>query len=83
MGKPINNIISITYENMSDEMLDSEEEYEEEVTRIFLDSRGTTSSDEQLALHIMHRFNIDRDTVETMPAFEEHIKPLFSLEKEE
>jgi len=36
-----------------------------------------------LALHIMHRFNIDRDTMETMPAFEEHIKPLFSLEKEE
>lgn len=83
MGKPINNIISITYENMSDEMVDSEEEYEEEVTRIFLDPRGTTSSDEQLALHIMHRFNIDRDTVETMPAFEEHIKPLFSLAKEE
>jgi len=68
---------------MSEDILDSEEEYCEEVTRIFLDEKGPTSSDEQLALHIMHRFNIDRDTMETMPAIGEHIKPLFSLEKEE
>lgn len=83
MGKPINNVVSITCDNMRDEIIDSEEEYGEEVSRIFLDRRGPTFSDEQLALHIIHRFNIDRDTMETMPAFEEHIRPLFSLEKEE
>ena len=68
---------------MRDEIMDSEEEYCEEVTRIFLNGRKPNSSDEKLALHIMHRFNIDRDTMETMPAIEEHVKPLFSLEKEE
>jgi hypothetical protein len=68
---------------MSDEIMDSEEEYCEEVARIFLSGIKPNSSDEQLALHLMHRFNIDRDTIEAMPAFEDHVKPLFSLEKEE
>jgi len=54
----------------------------EEISRMFLDGKEAMSSDEQLALHIMHRFNIDRDTIETMPAFEEHLKPLFSQKKE-
>jgi hypothetical protein len=52
----------------------------QDVTRMF--TEGEVISDEELALHIMHRFNICRDTVETMPAFDEHIKPLFSKEKE-
>jgi hypothetical protein len=68
---------------MKDEIMNAEEEYCEEVTRILLNERQSDSSDEKLALHIMHRFNIDRDTMEAMPAFEEHIKPLFCLEKEE
>ncbi len=55
----------------------------EEVSKMFDDSRGTLSSDEELALHIMHRFNIDRETMETMPAFEEHLKPLFWGKEEE
>ena len=54
----------------------------EEVSKMFGDSRGTLSSDEELALHIMHRFNIDRDTMEAMPAFEEHLKPLFGKKEE-
>jgi NH3-dependent NAD+ synthetase len=54
----------------------------EEISKMFLDGKEVISSDEQLALHIMHRFNIDRDTIETMPAFEEHLKPLFSQKKE-
>ncbi len=51
------------------------------ITKMFEGTEDFTS-DEQLALHIMHRFNICRDTIETMPAFDEHIKPLFSKEKE-
>ena len=57
-------------------------ESEEEFSRMFLGRKGQTHPDQELALHIIHRFNIDRETMETMPAFEEHLKPLFSIEKE-
>ena len=40
------------------------------------------SSDEQLAIDIIHRFNICRDTIETMPAFDEHKKPIFQTKKD-
>ena len=53
----------------------------QELTKMFSDAEDTTS-DEQLALHIIHRFNICRDTLETMPAFDKHMKPIFSIEKE-
>jgi len=66
-----------------DKMGDEIVEPEEEVSKMFDGSRGTLSLDEELALHIMHRFNIDRGTMETMPAFEEHLKPLFGGKKEE
>ena len=59
---------------MGDEILDSEEN----VSKMFTGKKGELSSDEELALHIIHRFNLRRDTLETMPAFEEHMKPLFS-----
>ena len=65
-------------DNMGDELLD----FEENFSRMFKDKNGTLSSDEQLALHIIHKFNICRDTLETMPAFEEHLKPLFSKEND-
>ncbi len=52
----------------------------DEITTMFEDV--DFSSDEELALHIMQRFNICRDTIEDMPAFDKHLKPLFSLEKE-
>ena len=52
-----------------------------EVSRLFLEGKQSMSSDEQLAL-FMHRFNIDWDTIETMPAFEEHCKELFKREVE-
>ena len=59
-------------------------ESEEEVSVMFSDQGSVVTSDEQLAIHIMHRFNIDLDTMETMPAFEKHLKPmLFSAEKDE
>jgi len=70
--------MSISSDRMGDEMVESDEE----TSRMFLGKKGAISSDEELALHIMHRFNIDRDTMETMPAFEEHLKPLFSREKD-
>jgi len=66
-----------------DKMGDEIVEPEEEVSKMFDGIRGTLSSDEELALHIMHRFNIDWGTMETMPAFEKHLKPLFWGKKEE
>ena len=58
------------------------EDFEEEISKMFLDQKNIKLSDEELALHIMHRFNIDRDTLESMPAFEQHLKLLFSQVKE-
>ena len=52
----------------------------QEVSKMF--SNNKDLSDEELALHIFQKFNIDRDTIESMPAFEEKIKPLFGIEKE-
>jgi len=71
--------MSISSDCMGDEMVESDEE----MSRMFLSKKGVISSDEELALRIMHRFNIDRDTMETMPAFEPHLKPLFSRGKDE
>lgn len=56
-------------------------EFEENLSKMFA-GKKLISSDEELALHIYHRFNICRDTMETMPAFEEHLKTLFCREKE-
>ena len=52
----------------------------QEVSKMF--SNNKDLSDEELALHIFQKFNIDRDTIESMPAFEGKIKPLFGIEKE-
>jgi hypothetical protein len=59
---------------MEDEITDPEE-----VSCMKLNPNMIISSDEELAL-FMHRFNLDWDTVETMPAFEEHCKNLFRKE---
>ena len=64
--------------SMGDELIDSEENF----TKMFEEKLGKLTPDEELALHIIHKFNICRDTLETMPAFEEHLEPLFSKEKE-
>jgi len=63
--------MGVFIDKMGDEIVEPEE-----VSKMFDGNRGTLSSDEELALHIMHRFNIDRETMEAMPAFEEHLKPL-------
>ena len=63
---------------MGAETVDSEET----VSKMFIGKKGEWETEEQLALHIMHKHNICRDTLETMPAFEEHMEPLFSKTKE-
>jgi hypothetical protein len=60
--------------------MDGENINPEEISRMFASDKKELS-DEQLAL-LMHRFNIDWDTIETMPAFEEHRKQLFNREIE-
>lgn len=49
---------------------------------IMFDDASLLTSDEDIAVHIMHRFNIDRETLETMPAFKEPLHPLLWSEKE-
>jgi len=56
---------------------------DETVTKMFINKEGEWENDEELALHIIHRFNICRDTIETMPAFENHIGSLFNCAKKE
>ena len=53
------------------------------VSRMFSKIDDKLLSDEELALHIIHKFNICRDTLESMPAFDEHIQTLFHKGKEE
>ncbi|MCJ7697030.1 MAG: hypothetical protein NTZ75_08025 [Euryarchaeota archaeon] len=60
---------------MNDEITDPEE-----VSCMALTTKKVITSNEELML-FMHRFNLDWDTVETMPAFEEHCKVLFRREE--
>jgi hypothetical protein len=52
----------------------------EDVSCMKLKTNQPISSNEELML-FMHRFNLDWETVQTMPAFEEHCKELFRREK--
>ena len=63
---------------MGDEFID----FNEEMSRLFSGKKRELKPDEELALYIKHKFNIGIDTMETMPAFDEHIKSLF-FKKEE
>ena len=54
-----------------------------DLSELFEQDGSVLSSDEDLAIHIMHRFNIDRDTLETLPAFNEPLRPLLWPEKKE
>jgi hypothetical protein len=60
---------------MNDEITDPEE-----VSCMALTTKKVITSNEELML-FMHRFNLDWETVETMPAFEQHCKELFRREK--
>ncbi len=61
---------------MGEEIFDAEE-----FSKMFIGKKGTLTSDEELAINIIHRFNICRETLETMPALEEHLEPLFLMSK--
>ena len=63
---------------MGDEPID----FNEDITWMVSGKKRELKSDEELAICIKHKFNICRDTMETMPAFDEYIKSLF-LKKEE
>jgi hypothetical protein len=54
---------------------------EENITKMFSGKKGTLTSDEELALDIIQRFNICGESLEAMPALEEHLEPLFSRVK--
>lgn len=62
---------------MEENMIDSDEN-----SCMFAEGKKTVTTDEQLAL-FMHKFNLDWETVEVMPAFEMHCKSLLckNLEK--
>ena len=62
---------------MGDEIKD----FNEEISRMFSGKKRELKPDEELALYIKHKFNIGMDTMETMPAFDEHIKSLFLKEE--
>jgi len=59
---------------MSEEIVDPDD-----VSCMKVNTTKPITSNEELML-FMHRFNLDWDTVETMPAFEEHCKCLFRKE---
>ena len=63
---------------MGDEVFNSKET----ASKMFADKKENVFTDEELALQIIQRFNICRDTLETMPAFDEHLRTLFYREKQ-
>lgn len=52
-----------------------------EIRDLLFDDASLLLSDEEIALHCMHRFNIDRDTLDMLPAFDEPLKTMFRPEK--
>ena len=58
------------------------EDFDEETSKMFKNKYNEFTSDEQLALHLIHRYNLKRDTIDTMPAFSEHIKSLLPRDEQ-
>jgi hypothetical protein len=52
-----------------------------DISTMFADDASLLTSDEDIALHVMHRFNIDKDTMESMPAIDASLRSLFWPEK--
>jgi len=69
----------MTIENMSEELFNPEDD----VSTMCSGKKGKFSSDEELALHIVQRFNICKDTLDTMPSLEEHLGPMLSKVKKD
>jgi hypothetical protein len=57
-----------------------EEQVEKDISRMFCENK--LSLDEELAF-FLHRFNSDLETIECMPAFENHLNELFPNRKKE
>jgi hypothetical protein len=70
------NTIIVSKFCMKDNIID----IDENISKMFSGKGNDKSSDQELALHIIHKFNICKDTLDTMPAFDEHLKLLFSEE---
>lgn len=64
-------------------MRDEIEPRKEIFSTMIHDDTSYLISDESIALHVMHRFNIDRDTMESMPALDTPLRSLFWPEKSE
>ena len=64
---------------MSEELFNPEDD----VSTMFSGKKGKFSSDEELTLHIIQRFNICKDTLDTMPALGKHLEPILSRVKKE
>ena len=52
-------------------------------SRIFSEETLSFKTDEDIQLYIMHRFNIDADTLDCMPACKEPMQSLLWPEKRE
>jgi hypothetical protein len=52
-----------------------------EIRDLLFDDASLLITDEEIALHCMHRFNIDRDTMDSLPAFNEPLKTILWLDK--
>ena len=61
--------------------MDEDEGRITEIRDLLFDDASCLISDEEIALHCMHRFNIDRDTIEMLPAFDEPLKTIFWPDK--
>lgn len=64
-------------------ILDSMEDLVEEKMKcmMFADEAVMFKTDEDIALHVMHRFNIDSETLDCMPAFKEPLQSLLWPDK--
>jgi len=76
--KLLSNLLGISSGNMGEEL----EDFDEEISKMFKNKYSEFTSDEQLALHLIHRYNLKIDTLETMPAFNEYIKSLLPREEQ-
>ena len=50
--------------------------------KLLLDESIGDTQEDELAF-FMNKFNLDIETVETMPAFEKHLKPIFTVKEED
>ena len=54
---------------------------EQDFSVMLPDDASIFTTDEELAIHVMHRFNIDRETLESMPAFKDPLNLLLWTKK--